>query len=100
MAIVKFFKYNIRHVYKDLNGTIAQKEISELRKKTSVVNRKDVEFFTPGVYGENETKVLSEIDNEAMDDEMKTSVLEFNKIISKDFIITTDIMLINTDEKI
>ena len=99
-AVVIFFKYDIRYVYKDLNGTIAQKEISALRRKTSTVNRKDVEIFTPDTYTEMPTDILSKVDNKPQDDDMKTSVLEFNKVISKDFIITTDIVFINTDEKI
>ena len=99
-AVVIFFKFDIRYVYKDLNGTIAQQEIRELRRKTSTVNRKDVGIFTPGTYTERTTDNLSEMNSVHQDDEMKTSVLEFNKVISKDFIITTDIVFINTDERI
>lgn len=118
-AVILFFRFNIPYVIKDLNGTLAQQEIAALRKRTSSEKNARVRLYDPDknrgkasgrMTGKTAAKLVksaSETDiqargqrlyEEVEDSEMKTSILQFNKVINKDFVIVTDIMYINTDE--
>ena len=109
-AIIVFFKFNIVYVVKDLKGTIAQQEIMELRKKTSSEKNKRVRMYDPdkmsGKMTKNKKGGFPSQENfqngnvPVSNTEMKTSVLQFNKVVNPDFVIVTDIVYVNTEEKI
>lgn len=110
IAITLFFRLKIPYVIKDLNGTLAQMEISDLRKRTMNKQNIHIDIFDP----ENKTfsKLSGKLNNQNIINQqeslsynqgigdMGTTVLQSNKIINKDFIIVKDIVYIHTDEKI
>lgn len=109
-AVILFFKFRIPYVIKDLNGTIAEQEIGALRKRTIQNKNNRVKMYDPdkdsarlteksGVREVSEAREKPALAMEE-DTEMRTSILAFNKVISRDFVITTDIVFINTEERI
>lgn len=106
-GIVIFFRLNILYVIKDLNGTIEQKEIAELRKRSRTEKNNRIKIYDPDRTGGKHTgrarltkETAQQRDENIGDTGMKTSVLQFNRVITKDFVIVTDIEYINTNETI
>ena len=95
------------YVIKDLNGTIEQKEIAELRKRSRTEKNNRIKIYDPDRTGGKQTgrvrftkETAQQRDENIGDTGMKTSVLQFNRVITKDFVIVTDIEYINTNETI
>lgn len=85
-AIFIFFKFRIVEVVQDLNGTIAKRQIELMRERNE--NAKN--------YGAG--LLDAEMAKTGKTGRTGTAVLQSNRIINPEFVITKNIVFINTSE--
>lgn len=126
-AVILFFALNIPMVIKELNGTLEQEQVDQLRKKSMGKHnvRMDEIFSTGNRASENlgnsnaQVSNVPKVQNSNMNYDAQTAplnvhvkpagvveespgttVLQSKRKISDDFIIVTDIVYINTNETV
>ena len=107
-SISMFFGFNVPTLWKDWNGTLEQKQIEEIRQKSSAAasNRNKVNVFEEL---EKKAKVkkanthslnVNPTTAPKRTEEAGTSVLQNSSAVNPDFVIEKNIMFVSTNEVI
>lgn len=107
-SVAMFFVFKVPTLWKDWNGTLEQKQIEEIRQKSSAAasNRSKVNVFEelekkakvkkPNTHSLNvgPTTAPNQKENAG------TSLLQNNGVVNPDFVVEKNIMFVSTDEVI